>query len=134
MKWLTRAASHTALQEGPFPSLAGRTHRRWDRKRRQELKSQNRSPSPELTPLPPKEEPERLEPSEKASETSYSRLAAAASWLRELPSVGTEMLLPELLSQGWRWSAVKNQKRPEERSQDWRPGLRKGHGYEHLTA
>lgn len=134
MRWLRRAASHTALQESPFPSLAGRTHRRWDRKRRQELRSQTRSPSPELTPLPPKEEPERSQPSEKTSETSYSRVAAAAISLRELPSVGTEMLLPRLLGQGWRWSAEKNQKRREERSQDWRPGLRKAHGYEHLTA
>lgn len=53
----------------PHPSLAGRTHRRRDRKRRQELRPQSRSPPPELTPLPQKE-PERIHHSEKTSETS----------------------------------------------------------------
>lgn len=47
-----------------LPSLAGRTHRWTDRKRRQELRSQNRSPPPAMIPPLPKE-PERIQPSEK---------------------------------------------------------------------
>lgn len=105
-----------SLPERSLPSLAGRTHRWRDRKRRQEFKFPSRVPRPELTPLFPKE-PERIHPEEKTSETGYSRRATIATPLRELPSVETERL-PKLLGQRW------GLKLPREPEETWRDGRR----------